>query len=141
MKRRISLSLLVMATIFWLISCKSLSHGNDIKVLSIKKVVDKTLPSHEMCESFGLTNKNIETYFSIAKEVSGHELHHESIILPCKFKGSIRIRGENLQWEIFAGGLAIYITKNPLIKDLFVEMSVVILCLTYVECLRLAVTF
>lgn len=104
MKKHISLSLFVMTTIFWLISCKSLSHDNDIKVLSIEKVVNKILPNYEMCESFELTNKNVETYFSIAEEVSGQKFHHEAIILPCKFKGSIRIRGENLQWEIVAGG-------------------------------------
>lgn len=105
-----------MATIFWLISCKSLSHDNDIKVLSSEKVVDKTLPSYEMCESIGLTNKNVETYFSIAEEVSGQEFHHEAMILPCKYKGSIRIRGENLQWEIFAGGAGYLYNKNSVDK-------------------------
>lgn len=116
MKRHISLIFFVTAAIFWLISCKSLSHDNDIKVLTIQKVVDKTVPNHEMCESFGLTNKNVETYFAIAKEVSGHEFHHEAIILPCKFKGSIHLRGEYLQWEIVAGGAGYLYNKKSIDK-------------------------
>ena len=57
-----------------------------------------------MCSTFTLTKENVETYFSIAKEVSGYEFHHEALILPCKYKGSIRIHESHLQWEIYAGG-------------------------------------
>lgn len=116
MKRYVSLIFFVTAAILWLISCKSLSHDNDIKVLTIEKVVDKTVPSHEMCESLGLTKKDVVTYFSIAKEVSGNEFHHEAIILPCKFKGSLRMREEHLQWEIFAGGAGYLYNKKSIDK-------------------------
>lgn len=105
-----------MVAAFWQISCKSLSHDNDVEVLTIEKVVDKTAATYEICESFGLTNKNVETYFAIAKEVGGHEFHHEAIILPCKFKGSIHLRGEYLQWEIFAGGAGYLYNKKSIDK-------------------------
>lgn len=109
---RIILSLFLTAAFFWLISCKSLPHDSGIRILSIEKIVDKNVASYETCESFMLTNKNIETYFSVADELSGQEFHHEAIILPCKFKGSIRIRGEYLQWEIFAGGAGYLYNKK-----------------------------
>lgn len=116
MKKHFVLSSFLTIATFWLISCKSLPLDSDIKVLSIEKIVDKNVASHEMCESFSLTENNIETYFAIAEEVPGHKFHHEALILPCKFKGSIHLHGENLQWEIFAGGAGYLYNKKSIDK-------------------------
>lgn len=116
MKNVIVISALM--TITCLPSCKSLQRDGNVEVLSITRVIDKNSPGHEMCSSFTLTKKHVAAYFSIADEVAGHEFHHEAMILPCKFKGSIRIDGEYLQWEIFAGGAG-YLYANSSVNKRF----------------------
>lgn len=88
----------------WLSSCQHAQRDGVTEVLSITREIDTNVPGHEMCNGFTLTKLNVETYFSVAKEVDGHEFHHESLILPCKYRGSIRLQGNNLQWVIHAGG-------------------------------------
>lgn len=85
-------------------SCKPQQHDKNIETVSMKSEIDTKATGHEMCASFKLTKNDIETYFSLAAEVDENEFHHEAMILPCKYIGTIKIRGELLQWEIYAGG-------------------------------------
>lgn len=59
-----------------------------------------------------VNRKTIADYFSIAEEVNRNEFHHESIILPCKYQGSIKIDGSQFQWEIFSGGSGYLYNKS-----------------------------
>jgi len=101
---RISIFLALLITLPGLQSCQHQQHVNDVTVVSMTKVIDTNAPDHEICSSLALTKENVETYFSVASEVDEYVFHDEAIILPCKYQGSIRIHGEELQWEIFAGG-------------------------------------
>ena len=115
MKKRIILASLFL-TIPWLPSCKLLQHNRNIEVLSIARVIDKNAPDYEMCSSFSLTKKEVETYFSIAEEVSEHEFHYEAIIFSCAYKGALRIHDDNFQWEIVAGGAGYLYSKKSIDK-------------------------
>lgn len=102
--------IVLLVLIFWLQSCQSVQR--DIDVTSIERKIDTESPDYEICSSFTLTKKVAVDYFSVAKEVSGDEFHHESIILPCKYQGSIKIDGTQFQWEIFAGGSGYLYNKS-----------------------------
>ena len=109
-----TLALLAMAPC--LSSCQYASHHGDIEVISIKREVDTTVPGHEMCKSFTLTKQNVETYFSAAKEVDGQEFHHEALILPCQYTGTIRLHDNKLQWRIYASGAGYLHDKDSVNK-------------------------
>ncbi|VAW87135.1 hypothetical protein MNBD_GAMMA18-821 [hydrothermal vent metagenome] len=96
--------------VLWLPSCQSVQRNID--VISMERKIDTESPDYEICSSFTLTKKTVVDYFSVAKEVSGDEFHHESIILPCKYQGSMKIDDTQFQWEIFAGGSGYLYNKS-----------------------------
>lgn len=98
------------------ISCQPLRFGRDIQVVSIAKEIDKGSPDYEICRSLILTKEDVKAYFSIAEEVNEYEFNHEAIILPCKYRGTIRIHGDLLQWEIYAGGAGYLYDNNSINK-------------------------
>ena len=106
----------LLAVIPYLPSCQQFQRDRDIEVVSITSEIDANDPGREMCKTSTLTKGNVETYFSVATEVDGHEFHHEAMILPCKYQGSIRIHGENLQWQIYAGGAGYLYNKASVNK-------------------------
>lgn len=114
MIHKISSFTLLAVTPFFL-SCQSLPHNKNIEIVSMTRAIDTSAPDHQMCSSFTLTKENIATYFSKANEIHEQEFHHEAMILPCKYQGSIRIDGQYLQWEIFAGGAG-YLYNNKTIN-------------------------
>lgn len=85
-------------------SCSLLQQNTNMKVVTIKKVIDKSAPDHEICSSLNVTKEDVVLYFSTAKQVDGYVFNHQAIILPCKYKGTINIDGDLLEWEIIAGG-------------------------------------
>jgi len=109
MNNPVILIVLLISTL-WLQSCQSVQHTID--VTSIERKIDKESPDYKICSSFTLTEKAIADYFSIAEEVSRDEFHHESMILPCKYQGSIKIDGSQFQWEIFSGGSGYLYNKS-----------------------------
>ncbi len=102
--------IVLLSSIFWLQSCQSVQRNID--VTSIERKIDTESPDYKICSSFTLTKKSVVDYFSIAKEVSGDEFHHESIILPCKYQGEMNIDGIQFRWEIFAGGSGYLYNKS-----------------------------
>jgi len=104
MRKFILISFFSVVSILIIQSCSIQKQNENMKVVSFEKVVDKNIPGYEICKSFSLEKKNVVKYFTIAKEVDGNEFHSETAILPCKYRGSIDIDGELLQWEVNAGG-------------------------------------
>jgi len=104
MKKNIFILFLSIASILSSQSCSLQSKNKNMKVISIKKVVNRNTPGYEICSSFILKKTDVVKYFSLAKQVDGNKFHSEAITLPCKYQGSININGNLLQWEVNAGG-------------------------------------
>lgn len=104
MKNYIFILFFYITSIFIFQSCSLQKQDKNMKVVSIKKVVNKNTPGYEICDSFTLEKIDIVRYFSLAKKVDGHEFHSDAVILPCKYQGSIKINENLLQWEVNAGG-------------------------------------
>ncbi|MBL1275080.1 MAG: hypothetical protein COB30_003240 [Ectothiorhodospiraceae bacterium] len=104
MIKNIFILLLSMGSILIFQSCALQGKNGNMRVVSIKKVVNENTPGYEICSSFTLEKKDIVKYFTLAEQVDGREFHSEAIILPCKYQGSININGSLLQWEVVAGG-------------------------------------
>jgi len=111
MRKFILVSLFSVVSILIFQSCSLQRKNENIKVVSFEKVIDKNIPGYEICNSFTLQKKDVVKYFTLAEEVDGHEFHSEAVILPCKYRGSIDISGELLQWEVNAGGAG-YLYNN-----------------------------
>lgn len=93
-----------------------------MEVVSMEKEINKSAPDHEICSSFTLTASQIGRYFTEAAEVDANTFHADAMILPCKYKGTIKISTGLLQWEIYAGGAGyLYrgesVNKRYLCKD------------------------
>jgi len=115
MKKYIFTPLFFMVFIFIIQSCSLQKQDESMKVISIKKVVNKNIPGYEICSSFTLREIDVVKYFTLAEQVDGHEFHSEAIILPCKYQGSINVNGSFLQWEVNAGGAG-YLYNNKKIN-------------------------
>ncbi len=115
MKKHIFTLFFFMVSIFIIQSCSLQKQDENMKVISIKKVVNKNTPGYEICNSFTLQKIDVVKYFTLAEQVYGHEFHSEAIILPCKYQGSININGSLLQWEVNAGGAG-YLYNNKINK-------------------------
>ena len=113
--KNIVLLIIFLLSIPYLQSCKSQQQEKNIETVSMKLEIDTKASGHEMCDSFKLTKDDIEAYFSLASEVDENEFHHDAMILPCKYIGTIKIRGEVLQWEIYAGGAG-YLYSNKTVN-------------------------
>ena len=112
MKKNIFTLFFFMISIFIIQSCSLQKQDESMKVISIKKVVNKNIPGYEICNSFALRKIDIVKYFTLAKQVDGYEFHSESIILPCKYQGSINVNGSFLQWEVNSGGAGYLYNKK-----------------------------
>lgn len=104
MKKNIFILFLSMASILIIQSCSLQNKNVNMKVVSIKKVVNKNIPGYEICSSFALEKTDVVKYFTLAEQIDGHEFHSDAIILPCKYQGLININSNLLQWEVNAGG-------------------------------------
>lgn len=87
-----------------LFSCQKNASYNDILVTSMELFVDKSRPGYEICEGFALVQKSVAEFFSLAEEVGSYQFNQAAVILPCKYKGTMTWQGEQLSWEIIAGG-------------------------------------
>jgi hypothetical protein len=114
-------------TIFFIVftlcfhACLSIKQDTSIKVVSIKKITDKSAVDYEICGSLNLTKGDVLKYFTFAEQVSDYEFNSEAMILPCKYEGAINIENDLYHWEIIAGGAGyLYnesIDKRFLCKD------------------------
>lgn len=94
------------------ISACTMNNRDETQVLSVNRVVDKTDTSSKICESFYLTENEIITYFQEAKQISNEKDHSESLILPCKYEGKIKMENKIYSYEIFAGGTGYFYDEN-----------------------------
>jgi hypothetical protein len=103
-------------TFICLSSCSTASREDSVSVLSIEKEIDTTSSDTDICRSFSLSNEDVATYFSTAQEVDKYRFHHEAIIMPCKYSGSIEIGSKQYKWEIYAGGAGYLFTNDTVVK-------------------------
>ena len=100
MRKFILISFFPVVSILIIQSCSLQKQNENMKVVSFEKVVDKNVPSYEICNSFSLEKKDVVKYFTLAKEVDGHEFHSEAVIVPCTYRGTIDIDGEVKEWNL-----------------------------------------
>ena len=88
----------------WLAACQPTRVPDRISVTSLSLNVDTNDPARAMCQSFALTPHDVSTFFLTATEVDGTEFHARSIMLPCRYEGTLMIDGEAWHFSINAGG-------------------------------------
>jgi hypothetical protein len=89
-----------------LAACASVRSADGMQVVSMSRYIDMSQPDHAICGSLALTRGDVATYFSLAEKLDASAFHDEAMILPCSYRGAIRIAGHLYQWQIFAGGAA-----------------------------------
>ena len=98
------------ALILWccllLSSCSAANYLTEADVISIQKKIDLNDPLHSMCSSLFLNKKDVVTYYTVAEEVDAGDFAYNAIILPCSYRGEIKVKGALFRWEIYAGGSA-----------------------------------
>lgn len=99
-----------------LTSCVPAPRDQAFEVVSLAPQIDQSRPDHGMCSSLSLTTTEVASYFRLADEVDAATFHDQAMILPCSYKGSIRMAGQLRQWQIFAGGAAYLYDHGGLIK-------------------------
>jgi hypothetical protein len=87
-----------------LAACQPARVPERIAVTSLSSSMDASDPAHASCQSFALTPDDVSSYFRTATEVSGPEFHDQSIILPCRYEGTLTMEGEVWRFSINAGG-------------------------------------
>lgn len=87
-------------------SCFSESPGIDVIVTSIRNTTRMSEPASEICREFTLSKQDVANYFLTASEVSDHEFNRDAVILPCRYEGTLKLKGSTYRWEIAAGGTA-----------------------------------
>ena len=104
MKRGLSVLVACMLPV-WLAACQPARvPAERVTVTSLSSSVDTNDPAHGMCQSFALTRDDVSTFFRLASEVGGPEFHDGSIILPCRYEGTLTMEGEAWRFNINAGG-------------------------------------
>jgi hypothetical protein len=105
-------------TIFFIIfilcfhACLPINLDTSIKVVSMKKIIDKNAVDYAICSSLNLTEGDVLKYFTHAEQVSDYEFNSEAMILPCTYEGSINIENNLYQWEIIAAGAGYLYNKS-----------------------------
>jgi len=87
-----------------LIACSPVRNPARMTVVSLSRQIDRTRPDYDICASLTLTRANVASYFALADDMGPVEFHDQAIIMPCSYRGSIRLAGHLYRWEIFAGG-------------------------------------
>ena len=93
-------------TIFFIIfilcfhACLPINQDTSIKVVSIKKIIDKNAADYTICSSLNLTKEDVLKYFTHAEQVSDYDFNSEAMILPCKYEGSISIEKNFLSIDL-----------------------------------------
>jgi hypothetical protein len=88
----------------WLAACQPTRVPERITVTSLSSSVDTNDLAYAVCQSFALTPDDVSRFFRMATEVSGPEFHDRSVILPCRYEGTLTIDGKASSFRINAGG-------------------------------------
>ena len=78
----------------------------------MEREIDTGSPDYELCSALTLTKEDVVKYFSIADEVDEYEFNEQAVILPCKYRGLVKVNGTQLNWEIIAGGAGYLYNKS-----------------------------
>ncbi|MBL1260738.1 MAG: hypothetical protein COB33_009445 [Thiotrichaceae bacterium] len=90
---------------FLISSCTFINSKEDqVEILSMDKIVDKTMADNQICEDFLMSERELNKYFKIADEVTTSVSHEKSIMLPCKYKGELKIKNKHYFYEVVAAG-------------------------------------
>ena len=111
MIRQLSVSLFLLLLMSLLPACSMEKPSSQMKVTSMEKDVDKSKSGFEICSSLNLTKNDVVNYFSVAEPVDEYNFYSNADIMPCKYRGSITINDDALDWIIMAGGAA-YLYKD-----------------------------
>lgn len=111
MIRQLSVSLFLLLLVSLLPACSLEKPSSQMKVTSMDREVDKNKPGFEICNSLKLTENDVVNYFSMAEPVEEYDFYSNATIMPCKYRGSITINDDVLNWIIMAGGAA-YLYKS-----------------------------
>jgi hypothetical protein len=87
-----------------LVACSPVRNPAWMTVVSLSRQIDRTRPDYDICASLTLSRADVANYFALADEVDPVEFHDQAIIMPCSYRGSIRLASHLYRWEIFAGG-------------------------------------
>jgi hypothetical protein len=99
--------------VLFVASCGALDdNGGDIIVLSMNRTIDTSMPDSRLCAEFTMTKEELNSYFRVAEEVDSITSNAESIILPCKYEGKIRINNAEYLYEVIAGGTGYIYDSN-----------------------------
>lgn len=111
MIRQLNVSLFLLLLVSFLPACSLEKPSSQMKVTSMEREVDKNAPGFETCNSLKLTENDVVNYFSMAEPVEEYDFYSNATIVPCKYRGSITINDDALNWLIMAGGAA-YLYKD-----------------------------
>lgn len=104
MKRGLAMSAAGLLLPVWLAACQPARVPGRITVTALSSNMDTNDPAHATCQSFAPTPHDVSTFFRIATEVGGPEFHDRSVILPCRYEGTLTLDGEVWSFSINAGG-------------------------------------
>lgn len=101
---KISLATGMACLLLSITACQPTRVSDPIQVESLSPTVDTDDPAHAMCQSFALDADAVAAFFRTAVEVGAQEFHDRSIILPCRYEGTLTMEGRTWRFAIDAGG-------------------------------------
>lgn len=85
-------------------ACQPTRGIDRIHVGSLRPAIDTHDPAHATCQSFAMDADAIAAFFRTAVEVGAQAFHDRSIILPCRYEGTLTMEGRTWRFAIDAGG-------------------------------------
>jgi hypothetical protein len=116
MIRQLNVSLFLILLVSLFSACSMEKPSSEVTVISMEKEVDKSKPGVETCDSFNMTRNDVVNYFSTAQPADDFEFYSKEKIMACKYRGTVTIKGDRLNWIIMAGGAA-YLYKDETVKS------------------------
>lgn len=97
---------------------RSLKKIKSFEILSAARYSDSLASAEEDfyagCKKWALTNKQIEQTFLASEQISGPEWHYLYNVLPCYYKGVVRINGVRLLFSVYSGSYFFVSGKDTL---------------------------
>lgn len=105
--------LVIVCALLFAASCSTLdTGGDDVVILSMNRTVDTSMPDSQLCSEFTMSKAELNFYFRLAEEVDTATSNAESIILPCKYEGKVKINNAEFFYEVIAGGAGYIYDSN-----------------------------
>ena len=89
-----------------LLSINGQAYGLPIQLTSVRITESGHEPgnSSSVCAGFTLTASKVESFFSTAEVITRHQEHYEYVEAPCYVRGTAKLSGTSVKWEIRAAG-------------------------------------